>query len=868
MILTDGQALNFAPQALGEVAPIASATGYFYADQGIELLNRFALYGQMYRGQPWVATVVDKVSNSAARLSFNSWDNSGAGEKVLDTQSPFAQLWRRPCPFMHRYAFWRWTFSTYEIYGEAFWLKLRAPGSKRVIGLLPMHPSRTIVKRLTPQEQAELGYASNTQYIFSLSVPAAGLLKVPEEDVVPFLRYNPDDLMRGVSRIEPLRTTLYNEDASRRAIESWWKRGARPSLMISSPQGLSDKAYERLQATVSKVHGGADQMGGTIVLEEGAKPVPVQLSAEEMQYIQARTLNREEVCGVYDVPPPVVHILDHATFCLPADARVSTPTGPVRIADVSAGDVVYAFDGQRLTPSPVARAGQTGVKELWKVRTANRTLFATDNHPVLVARRPHLSGEGNRARYGEPELAYVPVGVLAPGDLIVTAHGYADESKRQVTPTGRPVTQMLMEFLGIMLGDGTINAEESVSLAHAADARHIDHYRHAAQELFTRRGGEPIKWHAQSDRSSRFSSASAARELRALGVGGGAHTKSIPGWVFECDQPSRLSFLRGLFEADHPVDKKGRIAFSLCNENMVRQAWDLCVGLGISVTNIRHTEYEVKLPNGQPFLSTMWQFSCTNPGENMFIGSWDPQDFERIASGKPFNDAYYRYADRRGNVIEPPVGCRLARVKEVGPTGDVVPVFDLTVPAGHSFIAEGVIVHNSNITEQMRSMYRDTMAPRLEDVESVVEHHLTVPDFPEIKVEGRFALDEVLRGDFETRATAVGSLIEKGVMKPSEARPLFDLDDAGPVADKLYANSALQELGTPAARITVTDRTAVATPGETAAATEANQEVANEIDSERPAPKQPPPTAPSSRAARRRERRRGQWSQDTTEETE
>jgi hypothetical protein len=44
-------------------------------------------------------------------------------------------------------------------------------------------------------------------------------------------------------------------------------------------------------------------------------------------------------------------------------------------------------------------------------------------------------------------------------------------------------------------------------------------------------------------------------------------------------------------------------------------------------------------------------------------------------------------------------------------------------------------------------------------------------------------------------------LVQNGIMKPSEARPLFDLGDEGAVADKLYANSAIQELGKPAERI-------------------------------------------------------------------
>lgn len=492
MIVSNG--MPFAPQALAEVTPISSATGYFYADQGIELLNRFAYFGEMYRSQPWVYAIVSKLAKAGARLDFNVWDHSG-DHKVRDNDSDYAKFWLNPCPTMPRYRFWNWTFSTRDIYGEAFWVKQRAKGfrtaDKRdqdfgpVVGLHPMHPSRTVVQR-----DKDTGRIT---YRFTLGVASAGLLEVDEAEVVPFLDYNPNDLMRGLSPLEALRTTLFSEDASRRAIESWWTRGARPSLMISAPGALSQKAYDRLSSTVNSTHGGADRMGGTLVLEEGAKPIPVQLSAEEMQYIQSRMISREEACGVYDMPPPVVHILDKATF--------------------------------------------------------------------------------------------------------------------------------------------------------------------------------------------------------------------------------------------------------------------------------------------------------------------------------------------------------------------------------------------SNITEQMRSMYRDTMAPRLEDVESIIDTYLT-PDFADPSLcEGRFALDEVLRGDFETRATAVGTLIEKGVMKPAEARPLFDLDDAGPVADKLYANSALQELGTPATRITVTDRTGVATPGEEAAASAANNQVAAEIDDQAGSRNgaTPPVKSPSIRSRNRTERRaaqrRGAWSKEDTEES-
>lgn len=303
MIVSGGNALNFPVQALAESTPVLT-NGYFYNQNGLELANRYATYAALYRAQPSIATLVDKVANSAARLSVKVWDMTDGGGRVQDTTSPYAKLMANPCPFMDVFSFWQWTVSTFEIYGEAFWYKLRNDNGE-TINLIPMHPSKTAVKR---DENGK------TWYIFSLGVASAGILTAPEEDVVVFRRYNPDNVMRGLSRLEALRSTLVNEDAARRANESWWNRGARPSLIVKHDKKLSQEAADRLKGSFSQRHGGANNAGGVVVLEEGMDAVVVQLSAEEMQYIQSRTFNREEVCMVFDVPPPVVHILDHATY--------------------------------------------------------------------------------------------------------------------------------------------------------------------------------------------------------------------------------------------------------------------------------------------------------------------------------------------------------------------------------------------------------------------------------------------------------------------------------------------------------------------------------------------------------------------------
>src|ERR1035437_5081456 len=278
----------------------------------MSLSGKFATYAALYRAQPSIATVVDKIANSGARLTIKVWDNTPKTGKVQDTTSAFAKLIANPTTEMSSFNFWRWTFSAYETFGEAFWYKQRAFVDKNgiqygpVVNLLPMHPSRTSVHR---------DKEGDVEYIFTLgSVASAGILHAPAADVVAFLRWNPDSLMRGMSRLEPLRTTLLNEDAARRATASFWKGGLRPSVTLTHPGSLTQPAKDRMKASLDARHAGADNMGGSIVLDEGMTMAAFQLTAVEMQYIESRKMNLQEVCMTFDVPPPVIHILDHATF--------------------------------------------------------------------------------------------------------------------------------------------------------------------------------------------------------------------------------------------------------------------------------------------------------------------------------------------------------------------------------------------------------------------------------------------------------------------------------------------------------------------------------------------------------------------------
>src|SRR5437588_11710782 len=187
-------------------------------------------------------------------------------------------------------AFWEWTAATIEIYGETYWIKLREGRGDQLTSLIPMHPSLLQIFRDTDGQEM-YRFMGRPNKVF------------PRKDVVPFKEFNPDNTMRGMSRLEPLRSTLANEDSARRSMASTWKNGTRPSGVVTSERELGTLGRERLKMAFQSEHEGTGNHGRVVVLEDGVTFAPIEANAVEMAYLQARELNREEVAGVFDLPP-------------------------------------------------------------------------------------------------------------------------------------------------------------------------------------------------------------------------------------------------------------------------------------------------------------------------------------------------------------------------------------------------------------------------------------------------------------------------------------------------------------------------------------------------------------------------------------
>lgn len=298
MLLSSGVFRPLAPQAFAETAPQFNEA-YFAPRTGIQLATQVATYGLMYRKQPHLFTAIDKVANLIAKLTIGVYDTAPESGDKLDRKGPYAKLMRDPCTTVDRFGFYHWLATTIEIYGEAYLLKYRDANTGKTASFIPMHPVNTYIRR---SESGVLIYG------FTGSPD----LWYPETEIVPFRRYNPDTYMRGLSRMEPLRATLMNEDSLRRAQKALSDNMMRPSYVLSTDKRLGTAGRQNLEAAV-QANGGVDGAGGVLVLEDAVTATQMQLDAEEMQYVESRKLNRDECFEVYDLNPAAAQINDNTT---------------------------------------------------------------------------------------------------------------------------------------------------------------------------------------------------------------------------------------------------------------------------------------------------------------------------------------------------------------------------------------------------------------------------------------------------------------------------------------------------------------------------------------------------------------------------
>jgi HK97 family phage portal protein len=260
-------------------------------------------YTHIYKSQPWIFVLANKLARGIGRLPLKSYSlDLDTGERDRLRRHPLPILLSRPYPRGSRFRLVEHTIGSLAVFGNALWWKYRPSPGRAPVELWPLDWRRIVIRTgdTAPVEHFEY-WASG------------GKVVMLPDDVVHFQFWSPEGIT-GTSPLEPLRSTLAIETAGREYAAASFRNAIRPSGALVSERGLNDTQKKELRKQIEATHSGTANAFRMMLLTGGLTWQTFSHTAEEGQTVEQRKLNQIEACAVYDIPPPLVAILDNATF--------------------------------------------------------------------------------------------------------------------------------------------------------------------------------------------------------------------------------------------------------------------------------------------------------------------------------------------------------------------------------------------------------------------------------------------------------------------------------------------------------------------------------------------------------------------------
>lgn len=272
-----------------------------------------ATYATIYRTQPNVRICVEFLARNIAQLGIHVFRRVSDVDRMRLADHALAGWLEHPIPATAttsattRYRLIESLLCDLGIYWNAFWLKLRYDDDarRRQVALVRLPPYQVqVTGGLLPHEIVWTPDDGQPRHFKPI-------------DVCHFGGYHPTNPLVGLSPMETLRQTLSEVYHSAEYRSSFWQNSARFDGIIERPAGgrWAPEARQQFRESWQAGYGrNGSNRGGTPVLEDGMKFVQTTANAKDAEYVASIKLAREVCAASYHIPPPMVGILEHATF--------------------------------------------------------------------------------------------------------------------------------------------------------------------------------------------------------------------------------------------------------------------------------------------------------------------------------------------------------------------------------------------------------------------------------------------------------------------------------------------------------------------------------------------------------------------------
>jgi HK97 family phage portal protein len=312
-----GKVLKYVQSAADYATPVKATRGTGVSGVFSEPLAGMAQAGQYGLGDmvdtdgaqrlavtsAWVFSDLTLLGRRIASKSARPQVKRRVGEKLVDLGNhPFERLLARPNSLMTGDFLLQYTSWWYGLRGNAYWFtSTDAPGRGEPQELWPL-PSPSVVPQPDTLRRSVLTGGMCIDYQYWVG---GKMYLLPGENMVHFRTPNPFDWWQGISPLTALALGVQMDTAQHRWQRDFFaKENAVPTAIISLPSEITEEDFVAAKLQIQEEFG--RQKKSAVVRAGDMSIEMIQQTLEQMQIVQSRTFNRNEIDRGYGVPEGLI----------------------------------------------------------------------------------------------------------------------------------------------------------------------------------------------------------------------------------------------------------------------------------------------------------------------------------------------------------------------------------------------------------------------------------------------------------------------------------------------------------------------------------------------------------------------------------
>ena len=266
-----------------------------------------------YQQSVWVYACIHTLAANVAQIPLRFSRGRRKGEDLIDS-GPLVSMFERPHPQLNRFAFWELYVSWLCLRGEVFVVPLQISRDERRLVILPPDNFRQVI-----EDHELVGWRYTG---FGPQAPLESQVFLPNEvihDKIP----NPFNPWRGMSPLSIASLAAQTDYASAQFMKGMMLNNADSGVIACMDEQLSPEQREQLLSALRERKCRAGTADRPMLLWGKIRITRAAPTSADLQFLENRKFNRQEICAVFGVPQELLGFTEDANRSVSDSARLN-----------------------------------------------------------------------------------------------------------------------------------------------------------------------------------------------------------------------------------------------------------------------------------------------------------------------------------------------------------------------------------------------------------------------------------------------------------------------------------------------------------------------------------------------------------------